>query len=73
MKSSACLEVGESSSGEAAGRLAVAPWSIYRDSVSLYLLKHRPGGIIFPISAANRLIVEIVQSRRRPQLGPFPG
>ena len=37
-----------------AGRLAVAPWSIYRDSVSLYLLKHRPGGIIFPMQSMQQ-------------------
>ena len=65
--------------GEAAGSwLAVAPWSIYRDSVSLYLLKHRPGGIIFPMQSmqqavgswspkcCRRLIGEVLQSRRRP-------
>ena len=31
----------------------------------------RPGQVL--ISAANRLIGEVVQSRRRPLLGPSPG
>ena len=30
-------------------------------------------GMIIVISAANRLIGEVVQSRRRPLLGPSPG
>ena len=58
-------EVGHVVHGLGAGvEVAAAGQAVHR-------LQHRIGGV--SNSAANRLIGEVVQSRRRPLLGPSPG
>ena len=42
-------------------------------SVTLHLERQVTGKSSVPTSAANRLIGEVVQSQRRPLLGPSPG
>ena len=43
------------------------------NSVKINAVKRSIGSTTYSTSAANRLIGEVVQSRRRPLLGPSPG